>query len=158
MFANRVIGGTVVPCVVLYIVVVLFIVLYGFFLRRTGRRDVLATPIFDHPICQQIDGWSVSHLVFFGVLGFLYPGNHLQFFAVGYLWEVVETILGQNRLEMSGARLQLIGEQDENGNSTDTKEAYWYGKESDMIMDVAGYAVGSALAEKFWPNGNTKRV
>lgn len=152
MFANRVIAGVTVPCVVLYIIVVLFIILYGYFLRRTRARDVLATPIFDHPICQKIDGWSITHLVFFGILGILYPGNHLQFFAIGVLWEIVETGLGQNNISVSGHRLQLIGEQDDDGNTTGKEDAYWYGKESDLVMDFAGYCVGSALAERYWPN------
>jgi hypothetical protein len=152
MFANRTICGYTVPCVALYILAVLFIILYGFFLRKTKARDVLAKRIYHHPICQDIDGWSVLHLVFFGVLGLLYPGQHLQFFAIGVLWEVIETGLGQNKLEVSGKRLQLIGEQDTEGNPTGKSDAYWYGKESDIVMDVAGYTIGSFLAEKYWPN------
>jgi hypothetical protein len=154
MFANRFIGGLKVPCVAIFIVVVLVIILYGCFLRKTRARDVLAKRLFDHPVCQEIDGWSVSHLVFFGLLGFLYPGHHLQFLAVGVFWEGVETALGQNVLKVRGARLQLIGDQDEAGFSTDEGEgeAYWYGKGSDIIMNNLGYAVGSALAEKYWPN------
>ncbi|MFA6165798.1 MAG: hypothetical protein WC700_04220 [Gemmatimonadaceae bacterium] len=136
----------------LYIVVVLFIVAYGWFLRSTHTRDVLATPIFNHPICQNIDGWSISHFIFFGVLGLMYPGHHLQFFLVGFGWEVIETMLGQNQLEMSGKRVQLIGDQDEEGNTTGKNDAYWYGKESDVLCDALGYALGSAFAEKYWPN------
>lgn len=151
MFANREIGGVTVPCVALYIVVVLAIVLYGYFLRRTATRDVLATPLYSHPLCEDIDGWSVSHLLFFGILGFLYPGCHLQFMTVGVFWEIIETALGQNRIEVSGKRLQLIGDQDADGKPTGDDDAYWYGKASDITMDVAGYAIGSALAERFWP-------
>jgi hypothetical protein len=151
MFASRVIRGVAVPCVVVYVIVVLVIVLYGIFLRKTGTRDVLALQLFDHPICQKIDGWSVSHVVFFGLLGFLYPGRHLQFFVVGVFWEIIETALGQNKIEVSGKRLQLIGEQDETGASTGEKNAYWYGKESDIVMDAGAYAAGSYLAERYWP-------
>lgn len=153
MFANRSIGGYTVPCAALYIVAVILIILYGYFLRKTKTRDILAKRIFHHPICQEIDGWSVTHLVFFGLLGLLYPGHYLQFLAVGVAWEVIETGLGQNNIEVSGKRLQLIGEQDEEGNSTGKKDAYWYGKESDVIMDVLGYMLGSFLAERYWPNG-----
>lgn len=152
MFANRFIGGYKVPCVVLYIVVVLVIILYGYFLRKTKTQDVLAKQIFHHPICQEIDGWSISHLLFFGLLGFLYPGHYLQFLVIGIFWEVIESVLGQNQIELSGKRLQLVGEQDEEGNSTGKDDAYWYGKESDIVMDILGYCIGSALAERYWPN------
>lgn len=151
MFASRVVRGVRVPCAALYVVCVLAIILYGHYLRRTGARDVLARRIFHHPVCQDVDGWSVSHLAFFGLLGLLFPGHHLQFLAVGVGWEVVETALGQNRVEVSGKRLQLIGDQDAEGGATGKADAYWYGKESDIVMDVCGYAVGSALAEKYWP-------
>jgi hypothetical protein len=152
MFANRKIGGYTVPCVALYIVAIILIILYGYFLRKTKTKDILAKRIYHHPICQEIDGWSITHLVFFGLLGFLYPGHYLQFLAAGIIWEVIETGLGQNRFEVSGKRLQLIGEQDDEGNSTGKKDAYWYGKESDIVVDVVGYTIGSFLAEKFWPN------
>ena len=152
MFANRTIGGVTVPCVALYIVIILVIILYGYFLRRTKTQDFLARRIYHHPVCQEIDGWSITHFLFFGLLGVLYPGHYLQFFVVGVLWEVIETGLGQNRIEFSGKRLQLVGEQDDEGNSTGDESAYWYGKESDIIMDVAGYVLGSAFAEKYWPN------
>ena len=159
MFANRTIGDTRVPCVVFYIVCVLLIVVYGIFLRRTKTRDPLARRLFHHPVCQDIDGWSISHLLFFGLLGAFFPGHYLQFLLIGIGWEVVETGLGQNRLEVSGKRLQLIGGQDADGLSNDAdatcdddSSAYWYGKESDIIMDMLGYALGSAWALKWWPN------
>jgi len=152
MFANRVIGGVKVPCAALYIICVLVIIIYGYFLRATKTRDVLAQRLYHHPLCPDIDGWSVSHFLFFGLLGVLYPGHHLQFFAVGALWEVIETGLGQNRVEVSGKRLQLIGEQDEDGSSTGKDDAFWYGKASDITVDAAGYALGSWYAEKYWPN------
>jgi hypothetical protein len=141
---------------VIFIICVFIIILYGYFLRKTKTQDFLAKRIFHHPICQDIDGWSVSHLLFFGLLGFLYPGRHLQFLTMGVLWEIIETGLGQNKLEVSGKRLQLLGEQDEDGNMTGEEDAFWYGKESDIIVDIAGYCVGSALAERYWPDEGKK--
>ncbi len=151
MFANRSIGRHVVPCVAFYVVAIVCIIVYGHYLRHTGKKDVLAKQIYDHPVCQEIDGWSLSHLFFFALLGWFYPDKHLQFLAVGVGWEVIETLLGQYPLELSGKRLQLVGDQDEEGNSTGKKDAYWYGKESDIVADIAGYCLGSALATRYWP-------
>lgn len=152
MFANRYIGGVKVPCVALYIVVVLAIVVYGWILRRTETKDRLATRIYHHPILQDIDGWSITHFLFFGCLGVLFPGQYLQFLLVGIGWEVIETVLGQNQLEVSGKRLQLIGDQDDEGKPTGKNDAYWYGKSSDIIVDILAYTLGSTWAEKYWPN------
>lgn len=156
MFANREICGITIPCIVTYIICVIVIVVYGHYIRQTNSKDHLARRIYHHPICQEIDGWSISHLLFFGLLGVLFPGHHLQFFLVGVGWEVVETCLGQNELKVNGKRLQLIGDQDAEGNPTGKEEAFWYGKESDIIMDVLGYCVGSAWASKYWPNADAK--
>ena len=152
MFANRDVGGYTIPSVVFYLVAVFFIIIYGYFLRRSGRKDILAKDLYHHPVCQHIDGWSLTHFFFFGALGWFFPGQHLQFFLVGAGWEVIETVLGQHQLEVSGKRLQLVGDQDGDGNLTGNDCAYWYGKESDIIMDVAGYSIGSALADRYWPN------
>ena len=152
MFATRYIYGNKVPCIVFYIICIFIIILYGYFLRQTKTKDCLSSRIFHHSICQDIDGWSISHLLFFGILGIFFPGKHLQFLIVGTGWEIIETVLGQNKLEVSGKRLQLIGDQDNEGNTTGNDDAYWYGKESDIIMDVLGYCIGSAWASKYWPN------
>jgi len=152
MFANRVIRGVTIPSVALYVVAVIAIVLYGFILRATKTRDFLGKTIFNHPLLQNFDGWSVTHFLFFGLLGVLYPGRPLQFLIVGAGWEVIETLLGQYKFGMTGSRLQLIGEQDDDGNLTGNEDAYWYGKESDIVVDMAGYCLGSAWAERYWPN------
>ena len=156
MFANRKVRGVTVPSVVLYIVVVIVIIAYGACLRKIGCRDPLAQPLFNHPICQEIDGWSVTHFLFFGLLGLFYPGQHLQFFVIGYLWEIVETALGQNKIEVSGTRLQLEGELYPEGRPTGNSDAYWYGKESDVIADMFGYCIGSSLATIYWPNDDRR--
>ncbi len=146
MFANCTIRGVKVPSVAFYAAAVILIVAYGCYIRARGVRDPLAVPLYSHPILQEVDGWSVSHLLFFALLGYLYPGHHLQFLIVGGLWEVVESALGQNRLEVSGKRVQLIGDQAEDGSPTGKKDAYWYGKESDIVMDALGYALGDRLS------------
>lgn len=147
MFANRYIGGVKITSVAIYIVVVLVIIAYGCYLRAFHKRDFLEPVLFTHPVLQQINGWSISHLLFFGLLGALFPNRHLQFLTVGIAWEGIESALGQNRLEISGRRVQLIGAQDENGQVIDEPagaDEYWYGKESDIVMDMVGYCLGSA--------------
>ncbi len=68
---------------------------------------------------------------------------------IGIGWEVIETLLGQNKLTISGHRIQLIGDQDDDGNCTNDSDAYWYGKESDIIMNMSGYLIGDQMAKKW---------
>jgi len=150
MFGRRLVCGVNVTCVALYVVCVLAIVAYGFVLRRVGGADPLARRLYHHPVCEEIDGWSVTHFFFFGLLGVLFPGSHLQFLLVGIGWEVVESGLGQNKVQVSGRRLKLIGEIDDRGEADD--DAFWYGRASDVIVDILGYSLGSAWASEHWPN------
>lgn len=158
MFANRIIGGRKVPCVALYIVAVLAIVVYGMYIRKRKIKDVLEKKIVDHPSCPGFDGWAVTHFLFFLALGVLYPGHYVQCLAVSVGWEGVEHLLGTNNVKMSGKRLQLIGDQDADGNPVAPKddgggEAWWYGRfVTDPAFNMAGYILGSAFANRFWPN------
>lgn len=144
MFANCYIRGVRVPCAALYLLCVLFIVLYGAWLRWAGRPDVLERRLVEQPA--GLDGWGLAHVFFFGLLGFLYPRRHAQFLLVGVAWELIESLLGQTNLRCGGSRLQLIGDTDAAGRPTGKEDAYWYGRSSDVLMDVVGYTLGSALA------------
>lgn len=154
MFANRTIGGVRIPCVAIYVIVVFAIVLYGHYLRKTETKDILERKIIDHPSCPGFDGWACSHFLLFGLLGFLFPGHHVQALVVSLGWEGVEHFLGTNNLEFSGKRLQLIGDQDEDGRPIKSeKPAYWYGRfVTDNSFNLSGYILGSAIASRWWPN------
>lgn len=156
MFANRTVRGVRVPAVAFYVVAVMAIVLYGRHIRRHRKRDVLERKIIDHPSCPGFDGWALTHLFFFGVLGLFYPGHYLQALVVSVGWEGVEHALGSCPLEVSGRRLQLVGDQDEDGNpivpAAGEEPRYWYGRfVTDPAFNLAGYIIGSAIAERYWP-------
>jgi hypothetical protein len=157
MFANRRIGGVKIPCVTWYIVAVLAIIIYGHYIRATGKKDILETKIIDHPSCTGFDGWGLTHFFFFLGLGFMYPGHYLQCLIVSLGWEGIEHCLGTFPIEIGGKRLQLIGEQDEEGKPIVRDEneppAYWYGRFlSDSFLNVSGFIIGSEVANRWWPN------
>lgn len=153
MFANRTIRGVKIPCVAIFIVAVLAIIVYGHYLRATNTKDILERKIIDHPSCPGFDGWASLHFLLFGLLGILYPGHHVQAVGVSLGWEGIEHILGTTNIEMSGKRLQLIGDQDEEGKPTGKKDSYWYGRfVTDNSFNLTSYILGSAIGSKYWPN------
>ena len=157
MFANRTIRGVKIPCVAFYIIAVLAIITYGHYIRSTGTRDVLETKIIDHPSCNGLDGWGMTHFFFFLGLGILYPGHYFQCLVVSLGWEGIEHILGTCPIEINGKRLQLMGDQDEDGRPIKPKEGeppkYWYGRFlSDSFLNLSGFIIGSALGNRYWPN------
>lgn len=142
---QRIVYGWKLHVITLLIICIILIFAYGYFLRRTKRKDVLATDFYNDPVFQNIDGWSVSHFLFFMMLGFLYPNHYSAAIVAGVGWEIFETTLGQNKIMISGKRVQLVGSM-ENGVSTGNDSAYWYGKGSDITMDILGYMIGNWIA------------
>lgn len=153
MFANRYIGGIKIPCVALYIIVVLIIFAYGAYIRASGAPDILEKKVIDHPSCPGFDGWGVTHFLFFGVLGLFYPGHYVQVLLISVFWESIEHLLGQTKIMVGGSRLQLVGDQDKEGRYTGDDENFWYGRfVTDPAFNMAGYILGSEIAKKYWPN------
>ena len=132
------------------VICIAFIFLYGRVVRDAGCGDLLATPIFDHPILQSIDGWSLAHAALFAFLGWMVPRHHLAFLSLGYIWEVIETYLGQVEVDAGSGRIVLVGGSDGAPPTAESGE-YWYGKESDVIMNIAGYSIGSYFATRAHP-------
>jgi hypothetical protein len=154
MFASRCVGGVRIPCFVFLIVVVIVIFAYGYFIRKTGAPDVLERFVTEDPAVQNCDGWAMTHLFFWGFLGFWFPGRYLQALGVGLLWEAVEDVLGRTHITVGGSRLQTIGHTDDDtcAYTDDSEGNWWYGRfVTDSFYNLTGYIVGSALAKHLWP-------
>jgi len=44
-----------------------------------------------------LDGWSLSHIMFFMLMGYLFPNTFIQTMTMGILWEIFEHIYGKQR-------------------------------------------------------------
>jgi hypothetical protein len=154
MFASRCINGVRVYSVVFLIVVVLIIVAYGFFIRKTGHPDVLERNVTDNPSIQNLDGWAATHLLFWGFMGFWFPRHYFQALVASLAWEGFEDTLGRVKFTVGGKRLQLVGATDsETFESAADDEAFWYGRyTTDTAYNLIGYIIGSTLAGRFWPD------
>ena len=86
----------------------------------------LSTKLYKH-----ITGWSITHIIWFFIMGYLCPGHIQEFMLMGILWEVLEKIIGI-----------LTG-----------KEKFWTsggtkGQITDLIMNYIGYVVGEYVKKK----------
>jgi len=157
MFASRCINGLRIPCVVFYIVVVIAIFAYGFYVRSSGRPDVLEKSMTASPSVQNLDGWAMTHFFFWMFLGFWYPGKYLQAMGFSLAWEGIEDLLGRTNVTMGGSRLQLVGETVDGEVDENTGKQYWYGRyTTDTAYNLMGYILGSTLAKRFWPEDACK--
>jgi hypothetical protein len=136
------------------LMVVLFIFVYGAIVRLYGLPDVLERKVIDSPSVHNFDGWAGTHFLFWGFMGYLFPGRHVSALAISLLWEGIEDGLGRNHVMVGGKRLQLVGSNEEDGETSGEGE-YWYGRYvTDSFFNLAGYILGSAAANRYWPRAS----
>ena len=88
--------------------------------------EFLCTKLYKH-----ITGWSITHVIWFFIMGYLCPQRVEEFMLIGIFWEVLEKIIGK-----------LTG-----------KENFWTsggtkGQITDLIMNYIGYIVGEYVKKK----------
>jgi hypothetical protein len=93
-----------------------------------------------------VDWWSISHAVYFAVLGWWFP-NHFWFFLLfGTAWELIEDYLSKD-----GDTKLVNCENKENKNKfvqmwcNGIQDDYWYGKADDILMNTIGFLIGAGL-------------
>ena len=154
MFASRCIGGVKIHCTVFYIIVILVIFAYGYYIRKSGRPEVLERFLTNDPAVQNLDGWAATHFMFWTLLGFWFPGHYGQALGFSLAWEGFEDFLGRTHITVGGSRLQTIGHtDDETCSYTDDSEGnFWYGRyTTDTAYNLMGYIIGNVLSKRFWP-------
>jgi hypothetical protein len=125
---------------VILVLCIIFIVLYGYTLRKYNKPDILEKNLY----CTGCDGWAFTHMFFFMLLGYLDPNKYIQYCIIGIIWELIETFLGQYKLKFFGKRLVLVGERKKDSNEYD-ENAWWYGRVTDIAFNLVGYIIGSYI-------------
>lgn len=106
-------------------------------------------PIQKHPfgkmngiIGEMSDGWSISHFLFFALLGYKYPSQFRVATLMGLLWEGFEWCTSNTQIKiLSKMRgLSLC--------HSDSGEHWWYSKYTDIIMNISGFLIGKAIRGK----------
>jgi hypothetical protein len=158
MYAHRFIQGIRVPAYAILIVAVIVIFLYGYAIRHFGVRDALEKKVVDDPSVHNFDGWATTHFFFWAFLGFWFPNHYVQALGISLAWEGFEDVMGRGWFTLGGRRLAVIGATDEDGKYVGDQQKsaaeaeYWYGRYvTDTFFNLAGYIVGSALANRYWP-------
>lgn len=145
---STMVRGRRVSAAAIHVCAALSIIVYGRILRARRWRDPLERKVIDHPSTPGFDGWATLHFFYFGMLGYLFPRRHVQALGVSLGWELIEHLLGTTNVKMSGKRVQLVGDQDEEGRPTGKEDAWWYGRfVTDNSFNMSGYVLGSALAD-----------
>ena len=126
------------------IVVFPFMVLPAIFVFSYGKyRSVY--PMYKDPLMNKLgiwnlDYWSLTHFIWYGLSGYLFPECDLIILGCGLVWEGFEHWMGQARPAILGG----FGDCPENVNAKNN-EKWWYGRGSDLIMNTLGFYICSYL-------------
>ena len=104
-------------------------------------------PRFKDPLERQygmgLDGWSMSHFLFFLFLGYTFPDYIVISFLFGVTWELFEHYYGKKRPGWLGGYgdCKMITDRTD-GN-------WWYGKGSDILLNGLGLVIGFYLQDTY---------
>jgi hypothetical protein len=120
---------------------VLVIVLYGTYrCKKTDFQDPLTKSFVPPPFDKYLDGWGISHFMFFALLGFLYPQKALLAFSftLGVIWELIEYSAKDHPFYISKCNYT---------NLSNDGGSWWYGRWQDIVMNTLGLIAGYSISK-----------
>lgn len=103
-----------------------------------GMNDILTTKLH---ICD-LNGWSLMHFGLFTYIGYRFPSRIIEAMVAGILWELWEHWCGETRPRWMGKFGDCILTTD---HEDIPQEKWWYGRYSDLIMNLSGFMVGQSI-------------
>ena len=123
-------------CILLTPAILIFI--YGAYRCNNGKfKDPLELKLFN-----EIDLWSVTHVLFYMLLGYLHPDKFYLSMFIGVLWELFEHFYGKDRPGWLGGYANCTKTNKQNSGN------WMYGKCTDIISNALGFVIGKYLKEK----------
>ena len=122
-----------------FFICISIIFLYGRFrcLNLNNYKDPLENGIKK----TSFDGWSLTHLFFNMLIGFLYPNTFILTLIFGILWELFETYIGLYEPSIFKNWGFCVSKDKK------IKKKWWYGKLSDPIVNSIGFLIGIKINE-----------
>tara|TARA_B100000427_G_scaffold296952_1_gene277002 strand:- start:399 stop:824 length:426 start_codon:yes stop_codon:yes gene_type:complete len=125
-----------------FIVDIIIIFVYGSYrCDNPEYEDVFQT----HTGIWDLDGWSLSHFVFFVIISAQFPEKNYLIIAgiFGILWELFEYYYGKHRPGWLGGDCRKLAT--DKGKDSN----WWYAKISDIVMNILGLYCGYHLYKKY---------
>ena len=129
----------------IFVIVFVLIVLYGWLRCKKKFPDVLEFKLFKNEKLKNLDGWWISHLVFYILMGYLYPYALRLSFIIGCIWELIELWAGKYKPKIFNSlgfcKSSKKGEKD---------KIWWYGKWEDPVGNLMGLLIGKNIRLHTW--------
>ena len=125
----------------IFIICITTILVYGRYRvlnKKTYKDPLISTKIIQSKMFGDVDGWSFAHFFFFMLIGYLFPNELYLSMTFGIIWELFEHLSGKYKPAcLTGFSI---------GYTDDAEyEGWWYGKLSDLLMNLVGFLIGSRL-------------
>jgi hypothetical protein len=110
--------------------------------QERGKKPILKVP------SAELDWWSVTHIVFFAILAFLFPDHLFELFVLGILWEIIEdglaprTNKGVIKCDKEYKNSWLNTFKVMWCDNIAREKDYWYGKWDDVFSNTLGLLIG----------------
>jgi hypothetical protein len=118
-------------------ITIFVIVAYGTFrCQRTSFVDPLTKCPVGPPWDKFLDGWAITHYLFFLLLGYLYPEHILFSWTLGVGWELVEFMAKDRPFYLSKCNYEV---------TTENGGGWWYGRWQDVVTNTLGLMSGLVL-------------
>ena len=129
----------------LYIVIsslcVFLILAYGNY-RCSNKDTYFKDPLLTKLGVLDLDGWSLTHVLFYVLLGYLFPEHFVYLMLAGILWEIVEEFVLNHlsSLDYHSKCSKILPPRDQ-------ENRWWFGRVSDIPMNALGFVIGYRLAK-----------
>ena len=122
----------------------IMVFLYGWYRCENIRshKDILEFSLFGDSKKLGMDGWLLSHYLFFVMLGFIHPNVMRLSVLMGLLWEVFEWWVGVYKPKF----LEGIGFCPSPSGAKKRGKVWWYWKWQDPIANLLGFMTGKYLS------------
>jgi phosphatidylserine decarboxylase len=105
------------------------------------HKDILEFSLFKESNKYGVDGWLLSHYLFFTLIGFVYPDTMRLSVLAGIMWELFEWYCGVYKPKC----LEGFGFCASPSGSKKNEKVWWYWKWQDPIANLLGFMTGKYL-------------
>jgi len=134
-----------------YAVSLIGIILIGISVQKTGH-DILHKTVFESKWLGKLCGesgqycsWPIAHFILYVFLGIACPRIWPFLFVLGFVWEIIEWIIGSfiRKTEAKGKKVSKTFVNNQ------YNQEWFTGKWSDLIFNGAGLAVGIGIRKVY---------
>jgi hypothetical protein len=128
--------------ILIFIICVISILLYGrYSCINNNFKDPLQKSLIPFIKNHDLDGWSGIHLIFYIIIGLLYPKTLILTMILSIIWEIFETWVKFIKPDF----LKGYGFCKLSKNNIKNNNIWWYGKWTDIIINLLGFMIGKYI-------------